>query len=214
MGERIYACWCWGPWPTSRASSRNTTSRRSSSRCRRPKGGLCVASLDACRRAGVEARAVPGVFELLDGGVSVSRLREVDIADLLRRRPIEVKPHAPGCTLHGKTVLVTGAGGCWMARSGRARRRRLARNGPWGRFVTAGTPESGIIGAWEYQWLVQLPETQGSWALPLEVGGRSGGRDGDDLGHRPTACRPRCADPRCPAPAAGAGQPLRCGGAA
>ena len=42
----------------------------------------------------------------------------------------------------------------------------------WGRFVTAGTPESGIIGAWEYQWLVQLPEGQGSWGLPLEVGRR------------------------------------------
>jgi hypothetical protein len=42
----------------------------------------------------------------------------------------------------------------------------------WGRFVTAGTPESGIIGAWEYQWLVQLPEPQGSWALPLEVARR------------------------------------------
>ena len=42
----------------------------------------------------------------------------------------------------------------------------------WGRFVTAGTPESGIIGAWEYQWLVVLPEGQGSWGLPLEVGRR------------------------------------------
>jgi hypothetical protein len=42
----------------------------------------------------------------------------------------------------------------------------------WGRFVTAGIPESGIIGAWEYQWLVQLPEAHGSWGLPLEVGRR------------------------------------------
>jgi hypothetical protein len=42
----------------------------------------------------------------------------------------------------------------------------------WGRFVTAGTPESGIVGAWEYQWLVQLPETSGSWGLPLEVARR------------------------------------------
>ena len=73
-------------------------------------GGSVRTVLDACLRAGVEARAVPGVFELLDGGVSVSRLREVDIADLLRRRPIQVKPHA-GLYLHGKTVLVTGAGG-------------------------------------------------------------------------------------------------------
>ena len=42
----------------------------------------------------------------------------------------------------------------------------------WGRLVTAGTPESGIIGAWEYQWLVVLPEAQGSWGLPLEVARR------------------------------------------
>ena len=39
----------------------------------------------------------------------------------------------------------------------------------WGRFVTAGTPESGIIAAWEYQWLAAIPEPEGSWALPLEV---------------------------------------------
>ena len=43
----------------------------------------------------------------------------------------------------------------------------------WGRFVTAGTPESGIIGAWEYQWLMALPEPQGSWVLPLDVSRRS-----------------------------------------
>lgn len=42
----------------------------------------------------------------------------------------------------------------------------------WGRFVTAGTPQSGIIGAWEYQWLVALPEASGSWGLPLEVARR------------------------------------------
>lgn len=66
--------------------------------------------IDACRRADVEARAVPGMFELLDGGVSVNRLREVDIADLLRRRPITARAEA-GLYLGGKTVLVTGAGG-------------------------------------------------------------------------------------------------------
>ncbi len=66
--------------------------------------------LDACQRAGVEARAVPGMFELLEGGVSVSRLREIDITDLLRRQPIQAAPEA-GIYLQGKTVLVTGAGG-------------------------------------------------------------------------------------------------------
>ena len=76
----------------------------------RAEGGTVRLLLDACRRAGVEARSVPGMFELLDGGVSFSRLREVDIADLLRRRPIAIDPHA-GLYLHGKTVLVSGAGG-------------------------------------------------------------------------------------------------------
>ncbi len=42
----------------------------------------------------------------------------------------------------------------------------------WGRFVTPGTPESGIVGAWEYQWLVALPERAGSWVLPLDVARR------------------------------------------
>ena len=74
-------------------------------------GGEVVRTLlDACRRAGVEARAVPGMFELLEGGVSVSRLREIDIADLLRRQPIQAAPEA-GLYLQGRTVLVTGAGG-------------------------------------------------------------------------------------------------------
>lgn len=42
----------------------------------------------------------------------------------------------------------------------------------WGRFATAGTPQSGIIGAWEYQWLMALPEPTGSWVLPLDVARR------------------------------------------
>jgi hypothetical protein len=42
----------------------------------------------------------------------------------------------------------------------------------WGRFVTGGTPQSGIVASWEYQWLVRVPEPHGSWALPLEVGRR------------------------------------------
>ena len=73
-------------------------------------GATVRALLDACHRAGVEARSVPGMFELLEGGVSVSRLREIDITDLLRRQPIQASPEA-GLYLQGKTVLVTGAGG-------------------------------------------------------------------------------------------------------
>jgi hypothetical protein len=42
----------------------------------------------------------------------------------------------------------------------------------WGRWTGSGLPESGIVGAWEYQWLVAAPEASGSWVLPLEVGRR------------------------------------------
>jgi hypothetical protein len=42
----------------------------------------------------------------------------------------------------------------------------------WGRFVTGGTPESGIVEGWEYQWLAAIPEARGSWLLPLDLGRR------------------------------------------
>jgi FlaA1/EpsC-like NDP-sugar epimerase len=73
-------------------------------------GSVVRSVLDACGRAGVPARALPGLFELLDGGVSVNRLRQVEISDLLRRAPIVPQPDA-GMYLQGQIVLVTGAGG-------------------------------------------------------------------------------------------------------
>jgi len=65
---------------------------------------------DDCRKAAVVSRKMPGVFELLDGQVSISRLRQVDISDLLRRRSVDIEPEASRY-VHGRTVLVTGAGG-------------------------------------------------------------------------------------------------------
>jgi FlaA1/EpsC-like NDP-sugar epimerase len=54
---------------------------------------------------------MPGIYELLGGKVSVSRLREVEISDLLRREPAAIDDEAVGRTLAGKRILVTGAGG-------------------------------------------------------------------------------------------------------
>ena len=42
----------------------------------------------------------------------------------------------------------------------------------WGRWTGSGLPASGIVGAWEYQWLAAVPEASGSWVLPLELGRR------------------------------------------
>ena len=54
-------------------------------------GRPCAPSSSAARGRS-PSRALPGIFELLDGRVSVSRLREVDIADLLRRSQICAGP--------------------------------------------------------------------------------------------------------------------------
>lgn len=66
---------------------------------------------EACRQRGISFRTMPGIYELLGGKVSVSRLREVEISDLLRREPAAIDDEAVGRTLAGKRILVTGAGG-------------------------------------------------------------------------------------------------------
>ena len=43
-----------------------------------------------CEEAGVACRSMPGIYELLDGRMSISRIRQVKIEDLLRREPVKV----------------------------------------------------------------------------------------------------------------------------
>ena len=66
---------------------------------------------DACRQKGISSRTIPGIYELIGGKVSVNRLREVDITDLLRRDPIKIDDQLIGAIIKGRRVLVTGAGG-------------------------------------------------------------------------------------------------------
>jgi FlaA1/EpsC-like NDP-sugar epimerase len=65
---------------------------------------------DKCRQLAVASRTMPGVFELLDGNVSVNRLRDIEIADLLRRAQVE-PARDPASYIAGRTVMVTGGGG-------------------------------------------------------------------------------------------------------
>lgn len=64
-----------------------------------------------CRKRGITSRIIPGFYELIGGKVSVNRLREVDITDLLRREPAKIDDRLIGSIFGGKRVLVTGAGG-------------------------------------------------------------------------------------------------------
>lgn len=95
---------------------------------------------DVCRLKGVTFRTMPGIFELLGGKVSVSRLREVDITDLLRREPIRLDDESIGTTIENKTVLVTGAGGS----IGRELCRQIGRWNPH-RLLLLGHGENSIF---------------------------------------------------------------------
>lgn len=64
-----------------------------------------------CNRAGIVARTIPGLYDILSGRVSVSQLRNVDIEDLLRREPVHTDVTAVSEMLRGCRVMVTGAGG-------------------------------------------------------------------------------------------------------
>lgn len=67
--------------------------------------------VEICERAGVEPKIIPGIYELLDGKVSVNQLRDIDIEDLLRRDPVRTDTEAVRQLVRGKRVLVTGGGG-------------------------------------------------------------------------------------------------------
>jgi FlaA1/EpsC-like NDP-sugar epimerase len=103
-------------------------------------GALVRMVNDVCRVRGIPSRTVPGVFELVDGKVSINRLREVDINDLLRREPVRVNDEAVGAALAGKRVLVTGAGGS----IGRELCRQIARRNP-SELVLLGHGENSIF---------------------------------------------------------------------
>ena len=67
--------------------------------------------LDICATTGCEVQMLPGIFQMVNGEVSVSKLRKVDPQDLLGREPIKVNLDEIGGYLTGKVVLVTGGGG-------------------------------------------------------------------------------------------------------
>ena len=67
--------------------------------------------IDICRVKNIPFRTMPGMYELIGGKVSVNRLREVNINDLLRRKSVWIDDDTVGSELKGKRILVTGAGG-------------------------------------------------------------------------------------------------------
>ena len=58
-----------------------------------------------------ELKLLPGVYQLVNGEVTVSKLRNVEIEDLLGREPIQITTEKIGRYVSDKVVLVTGGGG-------------------------------------------------------------------------------------------------------
>lgn len=67
--------------------------------------------LDICKETSCKLRALPGMYQLVNGEVSVSKLRDVEVEDLLGRDPIEVDLNSILSYVKGQKVLVTGGGG-------------------------------------------------------------------------------------------------------
>ncbi|EOV9526565.1 polysaccharide biosynthesis protein [Bacillus cytotoxicus] len=66
---------------------------------------------DKCKKTKAKTQIVPMLEDILDGKVSVNEFRDVQVEDLLGREPIQLDDAGIGEQIHGKTILVTGAGG-------------------------------------------------------------------------------------------------------
>jgi FlaA1/EpsC-like NDP-sugar epimerase len=64
-----------------------------------------------CEEIPVKVRIIPQLYEIIEGHVEISRIRDVQIEDLLGRDPVTLDIESLNKELAGKTVMVTGAGG-------------------------------------------------------------------------------------------------------
>jgi len=69
------------------------------------------AIIERCSGTAVQFQSLPGVSEMIDGRVTVSQIRPVEINDLLGREAVELDWESIGKFVRGRRVLITGAGG-------------------------------------------------------------------------------------------------------
>lgn len=96
-----------------------------------------------CEQAGIAAKVVPGLFEVVAGTASISTVRDVALEDLLGREPVQLELDVIGKDLRDRVVLVTGAGGS----IGSELCRQIARFGPR-ELVLLEQAENALIGSY------------------------------------------------------------------
>ena len=67
--------------------------------------------VEICKETSCKLRTLPGLYQLVNGEVNVSKLRDVDVEDLLGRDPIKVDMESILNYVKDKTIMVTGGGG-------------------------------------------------------------------------------------------------------
>lgn len=67
--------------------------------------------LEICKETNCKLRSLPGMYQLVNGEVNVSKLRDVEVEDLLGRDPITVDLDSILGYVQNKVVLITGGGG-------------------------------------------------------------------------------------------------------
>ena len=73
--------------------------------------GVIREMVEICRKTGVEIKILPGMYQIINGHVSINHLRPVQLEDLLHREAVRVDLEEVAGYLKGETVLITGAGG-------------------------------------------------------------------------------------------------------
>lgn len=95
--------------------------------------------LDVCNQAEITVNQMPSIEDVLQGKLSVSQFREIDVVDLLGREEVKLDMQQIATKLSGKTILVSGAGGS----IGSEICRQIARFSPK-RIIVLGHGENSI----------------------------------------------------------------------
>ena len=67
--------------------------------------------LDYCNQVGVKVNQMPKIEDVMTGKLSVNRLRDIDVVDLLSREEVELNKELISENLKDKDILISGAGG-------------------------------------------------------------------------------------------------------
>jgi hypothetical protein len=136
------------------------------------------------------------LFELLEAAVvspGPANLVHLSLAPVFRRRwpsasdaltDGQVRPAQCRALLHAQRADPPASGRPVWAGDGTTFPRPAARTSPertYGHRSTPGLPQDGVVPAWEYEWLVAVPEPGSSWVVPLDVR-RRGPRSGTPTG--------------------------------